>query len=459
MTERPNILLIMADQFRTASLTGMGDGIETPNIDRIRAQSVFFPKAACTAPLCTPSRASLATGKYPRNCGVQVHDADLPLDQKTYYQALTKAGYRVAVVGKTDLHKKNRFIGKKGDLPVIHHLGFTDPMETEGKVNCSRLILDERDALRPLGPYQAHLLEKDPQSLRRLNEAYLKYIRGQIPMYYCWTSDLPEEDFLDAFIGRMACRYLQDVDDDCPWHLFASFSGPHNPWDPPKEAVERVRPLSLTLPPRDTLKGKPEWVKRRASAESLGLTESQLLDTKRHYAASISVIDKYVGKMMDILEQRGLMKNTVVVFTADHGEMMGEHGLFEKKAMYEGALRIPLMIHTPGMAKLRTSGALASLMDLAPTFLELGQAAYDPGDLDALSLCPILSGETDRLRDVQQSELLNTMMLCDGRYKWIRSFNDRDELYDLQEDPEELHNCISQHSDVIERLQAYTFHQ
>ena len=96
---QPNILFIMGDQFRTASLSGMGDGIRTPNIDRIRKNGMFFREAACTAPLCTPSRASLATGKYPHNCGVTVHDANLPLDQKTYYQMLVKAGYRVAVAG------------------------------------------------------------------------------------------------------------------------------------------------------------------------------------------------------------------------------------------------------------------------------------------------------------------------------------------------------------------------
>lgn len=104
MKSRPNILLIMADQFRKASLTGQGDGIETPNLDRLLAQGTLFPNAACTSPLCVPSRASLATGKYPHRCGVVTADDNLPRDQVTYYQLLRKAGYRVGLVGKTDLH-------------------------------------------------------------------------------------------------------------------------------------------------------------------------------------------------------------------------------------------------------------------------------------------------------------------------------------------------------------------
>ena len=456
---QPNILFMMGDQFRTASLSGMGDGIRTPNIDRIRKNGMFFREAACTAPLCTPSRASLATGKYPHNCGVTVHDANLPLDQKTYYQMLVKAGYRVAVAGKTDLHKKTRFIGSKGDLPVIHHIGFTDPHEMEGKINCSRLLWDENGGLKALGPYQQHLLDKNPELIKKLNETYMNYLGEDTPPYHSWETFLEKEDFLDSVIGEESCRFLREVDMDSPWHLFASFSGPHNPWDPPACEYEKVKDSQFSLPPHDNLEGKPEWVKKRAAQQSAGLTDALLMDAKRHYAASVAVIDEYVGRMLDILEERGLADNTVVVFSADHGELMGDHGLFEKRAMYEGALRIPMLVHLPGMTEPLESRELVSLMDLAPTFLELGQASYDPGDMDAKSILPILKGEDVKIRKVQQSELIHTMMLYDGKYKWIRSFNDLDELYDLERDPHELCNCISHHPEVIRELRKYTFQQ
>lgn len=458
--KQPNILFIMADQFRTATMTGLGDGIETPNIDRIRRMSVFFPMAACNSPLCTPSRASLATGKLPHHCGVIAHDANLPLDQKTYYQALRKAGYRVSVVGKTDLHKETRFIGRKGDLPVIYQIGFTDPHETEGKMNCARILRTTADGEpSPLGPYQARLLDKNPDLLKRLNAAYMSYMKGgkEKQVYKSWESELPDEDFLDNFIGSESCAFLKKVDDEAPWHLLASFAGPHNPWDPPASEFEKTKDVNYPLPPQDDLAGKPEWIKRRAAVQSRGLTREDLLDTKRHYAASVAVIDRWVGEMLDILEHRNLMDNTVIIFTADHGEMMGDHNLFEKTVMYEGALRIPMLVHLPGMGQARESKALVTLMDLAPTLMDLAGASYDPNDLDAKSFLRALEGAEQSPHEVQQSELMNTIMLFDGRYKWIRSFNDSSELYDLQEDPNELRNCIVEHPEVIQRLQKYTF--
>lgn len=136
---------------------------------------------------------------------------------------------------------------------------------------------------------------------------------------------------------------------------------------------------------------------------------------------------------------------------------MGEHDLFEKTVMYEGSLRVPMMIHLPGQKEAAESSQLATLMDLAPTMMDLADAAYDPKDLDARSLLPALLGDNKPVHEVQISELNNTIMLCDGRYKWIRSYNDSPELYDLQKDPDELHNCIAKHPEVIQRLQKYTF--
>ena len=152
-----------------------------------------------------------------------------------------------------------------------------------------------------------------------------------------------------------------------------------------------------------------------------------------------------------------LMVNSVFIFTADHCEMMGDHNLFEKTVMYEGALRIPMLVHLPGMGQARESKALVTLMDLAPTLMDLAGASYDPNDLDAKSFLRALEGAEQSPHEVQQSELMNTIMLFDGRYKWIRSFNDSSELYDLQEDPNELRNCIVEHPEVIQRLQKYTF--
>ncbi|SBW02178.1 conserved hypothetical protein [uncultured Eubacteriales bacterium] len=459
MNERPNILMIMADQFRLTTLDGMGDNIPTPNIKRIMDRGVVFTQGCCSCPLCTPSRASLATGRYPSRCGVPVHDAVLSPEQPTYYQALRKAGYRVGLAGKSDLHKADKYCGVNGNLPSMYEYGFTDPFETEGKMNCAWISYREDGSKRLMGAYQKYLDKRG--LLETINADYKAYM-WEKPRYYAAPSVLPDEDFQDTFIGRAACDWLSRVEDDAPWHYFVSFAGPHNPWDPPREDYEFFRDASFPPPLADSLEGKPEWVKRRAAKQTGGMTAEQAQNVRRCYAASVRVVDRWVGELLDVLDQRGLADHTVVMFCADHGELLGDHGLFEKKAMYEASVRIPLVVSAPWMTERRDSEALAQLMDLAPTCLELAGAAYDEREMDARSLLPLLRGEDGpaaQPHEVQISELLNCQMVYDGRYKWIRSWNDQDELYDLQEDPDELNNIIGEHPEVTKRLLAYTFRQ
>lgn len=472
--KRPNVLLIMADQFRRNSLTGQGDGIETPNIDVIRQRSMYFPQAACTAPLCTPSRSSLATGKMPHRCGVIVHDANLPLDQITYYQLLRRSGYQVAVVGKTDLHKQDNTLGTNGPLPVAYELGFTDPSgETEGKMNSAWYGIKKcgqtRNVLQTLndpslkdgkivnlGPYQKYLINRGGNKMSMLFDEYMSRLREK-PKYYAAPTELETEEYIDNYVGERACDWLSEIDDESPWHLMVSFPGPHNPWDPPKEEVDKLMHKVYPETPHDDLIDKPEWIKKRVAKESDGITADDLTNTKRHYDACIQVIDKQIGNILEVIRNRGFEEDTIIIFTADHGELMGDHGLFEKKTMYEGALRVPLLIRLPNMDKSSESNALVSLMDLAPTILDLCGAGYNQKDMDALSLVPLLDGDTVEIREVQESELKNTSMLYDGRYKWIRNDNDINELYDLKEDPDELRNIINDHSEIIARLQKYTY--
>ena len=459
MTEkRLNILMIMADQFRLTTLDGMGDKIPTPNIKRIMDKGLVFTQSCCACPLCTPSRAALATGKYPSRCGVPVHDAVLPPEQATYYQALRRAGYRVGMAGKSDLHKADQYCGK-GDMPSMYHYGFTDPFETEGKMNSAWFKRGEDGAIRPNGPYQHYLVERDPARLEALNADYKSYMREK-RRFYAEPSVLPDEDFLDNFIGRAACDWLERVEDDVPWHYFVSFAGPHNPWDPPRENYEHFKDARLPPPIADDFTGKPAWVKQRAAQETGGMTAQQALNVRRCYAASVEVVDQWVGRLLDILERRGLKDNTVVIFCADHGEMLGDHGLLEKKVMYEASVRVPLVISAPWMTSRTDSDALAQLMDLAPTCLDLAGASWDEREMDARSLLPLLRGENGdeaQPHEVQISELLNSLMIYDGRYKWIRNWNDTDELYDLRSDPQELHNIFDERPEIIQRLRAYTF--
>lgn len=454
MKNRWNILMIMADQFRNTTLEGMGDRIPTPNLKRLMDRSTVFERACCACPLCTPSRASLATGKYPHRCGVPVHDAYLPLDMPTYYQALRRSGYRVGVAGKTDLHKIDRYCGLQGNLPSMYHYGFTDPFEVEGKMNCAREYFNSDGSRQIVGPYQNYLVEKG--HLQDLQADYRARLR-HLPKYYASPSVLPDEEFQDHFIGAAASRWLESVESDVPWHYFVSFAGPHDPWDPPKKHIDRFRDQTFPEAIPFCPKGKPEWIRKRAEATTRGITPADVQNVRRHYAGSVSVIDDWVGKFLDILDQRGLAENTVVIFCADHGEQLLDHGIVDKKVMYEGALRIPLVVHLPGQTQRIHSRALVQLMDLAPTCMEIAGLPYDREDMDARSLLPMLRGDDTPVHDVQISELTNCMAIFDGRYKWIRNWNDIDELYDLQEDPKELHNLYSPEHPAVQQLKAYTF--
>lgn len=457
--KQPNLLLIMVDQFRFDWLSCVGTSmVDTPNIDRIAARGIRFERAVCNSPVCGPSRASLAAGVYPHRLGNLENFVNYPLEQPTYYQRLRKAGYRVGIVGKSDLHKGDHYYGLNGDLPIMYHLGFTDPHETEGKMNAafrrnqllSFEITPENDDLIA-GPYQKYL--RDHNQLTDFVDDYRKRF-SDWKFWNAWPSPLSSEHFHDSYIGRKSCEFIEKADKETPWHLFVSFVGPHDPWDAPSDYVEAMQDRSFPDSIEGDLQQKPEWIKKKSKKHSAGMSNNELTRVKQHYAAAIKLIDDWVGSILDTLEGRGLKDNTVILFCADHGEMMGDHGLFQKNTMYEGALRIPLIIADPRESYIGTSDALAELMDLHPTLLELAGVDYLNDSVDGVSLVPQLKQNPEFHKQFQFSELNNTRMIFDGQYKYIENFNDIDELYDLNQDPQELNNIISDFPEIAKHLKG-----
>jgi choline-sulfatase len=389
-----------------------------------------------------------------------------PLDRTTYYQLLRKNGYRVSAIGKTDLHKPDHFYGENGDTPIMYHLGFTDICDTEGKMNAAFRRTqghhkglafhdyggDERIPASELaGPYQRYLKSKG--HLTEFSRDYNARLFDK-PAWYSGESVLSAEDFHDSYIGRKACDYLQTVGDESPWHLFVSFVGPHDPWDAPAEYYERFRNKTFPAPPEDSMDGKPGWAKNKSHGCSMGMTPDDLQEVKRHYAGMITLIDDWVGRMLAVLDARGLRDDTAIIFCSDHSEMLGEHGMFTKACMYEGALRVPLIIALPGVEGGRVDEGLAENVDLFPTILDMAGVSYDKGVLDGESLLPPLKGGAKIQRTHQFSELAHTRMVYDGRYKLIESFNDANELYDLESDPHELCNVLPENRKQAQKLLA-----
>ncbi|MCU6791071.1 sulfatase-like hydrolase/transferase [Paenibacillus sp. WQ 127069] len=460
-SKRPNLLLIMTDQHRADWLGCAGQaGVHTPNIDALAARGIRFTRAACNSPVCAPSRASIASGQYPHRTGVLHNKHNYPAGAPTYYQVLRKEGYRVGVVGKTDLHKADHYYGLDGDLPLLYHFGFTDPHETEGKGNASKS--GEADASRSAAASASKPNAADKGKLRefRIAGPYQSYLQQQgllvtfleerrsragQPVWHTEATRLPPEHFHDSYIGCQACKFVEQVPDDAPWHLFVSFVGPHNPWDAPAAYVDRYADNVYSSDSEGQAEGKPSWIAERVQRQSGNMTEHALQKVKQHYAGAIQLIDDCVGELLERIDQRGFTDNTIVVFCADHGEMLGDHGMFLKTVFYEGALRVPLIIADPRSSRQgEVSDALVELTDLHPTFLDWAELDYSRNALDGKSLLPLLNGKTDEHKSYQISELLNGRMIGDKKYKYIENYNDLQELYDLEADPGERRNLASE---------------
>ena len=438
----PNILMIMSDQHRADWLGCAGaDWVRTPNLDSLLSEGVLFRQAICNYPLCAPSRAALASGLRASQVGVMGNNYIYPYHVPTYYQALRAAGYRVGCVGKTDLHKRDHWEGENGDRPLMYHLGFTDPYELEGKQTGAS------DHGKPACPYQHYLVKKG--LFDKFSHDY-NVARKEYPRRYGADSILPLDAYEDAFIGDHACEFLETVSEESPWHYFVSFVGPHNPWDAPKEYADRYRAAEMPEAIADPMEDKPAR-HTKAAERHKDMTRDDLVNAMRQYAGMITLIDDYVGRMLGILEKRGMREDTVIIYCSDHGEMMGDHGLFFKSWFYEASVRVPLLISGPGISARGMSDALVELYDLAPTCVELGQAESQ-GKMTAKSLVPLLRGEQTSIRDYQISEMKGERMIFDGRYKMIEDSRGPSELYDLEADPKELRNLVEAEAERAQRM-------
>ncbi len=438
--QRPNLLLIMADQHRYDWLGVAGaNWVRTPHLDALAGRGVRFTQTTCNAPLCAPSRISLASGLQPHRVGAMGNNAFYPRHVPTYYQELRDAGYRVGLVGKLDLHKPDTFNGRRGNLPLLYSYGFTDPVECEGKMHAGSGWPE------PHGPYNHYLQERG--RLQAFCEDYRK--RGRAKAWYAEDSVLPTEDWEDCYIARRAAEFIAGQDGDSPWHLFVSFVGPHDPWDPPAEYAEHFRRRPMPQPVADAMDGKPQWIERKARSQA-GASPEEVATVRRQYTAALELIDAQVGLLLDTLAKTGAADNTYVFYTSDHGEMLGDHGLYQKSVFYEPAVRVPLLAVGPGIPQAE-SGALVEMSDLHPTLLEL--AGVSPRiPLDARSLWPVLRDPAASHRINTLSQLTSARCLRTDHYKLIDNINDRPELYDLQEDPTEGRNLAEQRPDVLAEM-------
>ncbi|CAG7613869.1 sulfatase [Paenibacillus allorhizosphaerae] len=439
---KPNILFIMDDQHRFDYLGCMGaEYVRTPNIDHLAERGIRFTHCYTNSPLCVPARISLATGLDPARLGLVDNTHVLDTRHVTMYQRFRDNGYRVHCVGKLDLNKSDRYNGRYGDRPSTYQWGFTHPEECEGKQHAG-------SSPTPIGPY-THYLEQ----LGLLQAFYEDYRnRGKKNGYDQSFRDsvLPTEAFEDCYIGRRAAQWIDTVPDDFPWFSFVSFVGPHAPFDPPTAYADKYRHSQVPEAASGKTDGKPAWVRRKEEP----IEPYEIAVSRRQYCAAIEAIDDQIGLILDALERRGMLDNTYIVFTSDHGEMLGDHRLYGKTLPYEPSIHVPLVIAGPGIEAGRVSKAMVQLIDLNPTVGALAGLPAQNG-IDALSIAELLLENPGKHH---RSDIISSCKhfrcIRDDKYKLIMNSDEYIELYDMESDPHELHNIASVHPELVRSLSA-----
>ncbi len=448
---RPNILFFFPDQFRYDWL-GMHPDIpvRTPNFEKLGARGVRFTHAVTPSPLCAPARACLAAGKEYARCRVPQNNVDYPLDQTTVYTLLRQSGYHVLGCGKFDLNKGSQDWGLDGKT-LLKEWGLSDGINNEGKMDGIRpLFTGDR---KPKGPYLAYLAERGLASTHA-HDLYHRYYRSAVTNGF-WASTyptpLPEDAYCDNWIAQKGLDLLDASPGSRPWFLQVNFTGPHQPLDI-TEAMKTwyadtdfpqpidAEPRSQPYPPWGS--AYHDYVKESYKHPHLPgkpHTPQQHNEVRQNYSAMVENIDRWLGIYMDRLEQRGEIDNTLIVFASDHGDMLGDHGYWEKHRPYQSSIGVPLLVSGPGVETGRVIGTPNTIMDLTATFLEYGGLPV-PEDMDSRSLKPRLEGKTDRRREYVTSAWGDWRLVYDGRYKFVRGYGAEPILFDLEEDPFEIQN-------------------
>ena len=430
-TRPPNILFFFPDQHR-ADWLGVNTELplKTPNLDNLAESGVRFTQTFSPSPLCAPARACLASGRNYDRCGVVNNNQDYPLEQPTYYQALRDAGYRVGGVGKFDMHKDTsdpaNLTWHLDGSRLLKEWGFTEGIDNEGKLDGSNSY---RAAGEPRGPYIA-FLEK-----RGFVEAYLKEHDERNQHMDAYTTVLPDDAYCDNWVSENGLKILRNFPDDQPWHLVINFTGPHNPMEVTESMRKRWENIDFPPPHNND---HPD--------------REGLLRNRQNYAAMIENIDRQVGRFIDCVKERGELDNTLIIYTSDHGEMLGDHGRWSKSIWYHPATNVPLIVSGPGIQEGVVSNALVSLHDLTSTIIDYSGAKPMP-DMDSVSLKDLLEGKRNDHRGQIISGLDNWRMVFDGRYKLVVQAESEPILFDMDQDPREDNNIASHNPEIVEKLQ------
>jgi choline-sulfatase len=442
----PNILLVMSDQHRADMMGCAGDpSMRTPSLDALASEGVRFSRVSCQGPLCMPSRASFMTERYVRDHGVYTNSEEIAPDSPTYVRALREAGYHTALLGKAHLYLDEKLSVTHIDqmAPRLQALGFAEVFETGDKFvsPIPSRYTDYLAAQGLLDTYKRHIADRSYQGENEDGQNATKCV----PMWDSTPMPIPLSSYVDAWHGMEAVRWIERYERAEPFFLFVGFPGPHDPWDAPAEAVRRYDGVDISMP-RSTRRPAIDGTGRYGGllnaflwvSDSESMSDDAIRGMRTSYAADISVIDGAVGAMVDALGRRGLLDDTLIVYTSDHGEMAGSHGLMSKCVLYEPSVRVPLIIRPPGGGAPGVVTSLVEQLDVPATLREIAGAPALPGS-EGRSLLACLTDGAPTSRAVTVSENWGFAAFETERYKLVV---DEDavspcQLFDLVEDPAE----------------------
>ena len=479
---RPNILLVVTDQQRFDTLGCYGNPhVDTPNLDKFAAGGVLFERAYCQSPVCTPSRASFLTGRYPRTTRCRANGQSMPPYERLISRVLADHGYYCGLAGKLHLAPCG-----PNACPIYEKRiddGFVEFHWAHNPSGIGNDGLPESGGTYWSGNEYSHWLFQRGVEYKCTDYDKMGYVK----------IGMDEENHFTRWCMDQAIHWIRYSAEEKrkmphfsspPWFYNINIFDPHHAFDPPKRLLDKYLARADSLPLPNYLPG--EWedktvFQRLDHAHAYNntstphhfcfdeMTPEDHRNIKAAYYAMVELIDIQFGRLMAALEESGEIDNTIVVFTSDHGEMLGDHGIYLKGPyFYEGMAHVPLIVSwkghfTPGV-RLQT---LTELTDLAPTFEELCLGEIEPG-VQGRSLAGVLTGRQDPAshRDSVYCEYYEAMpwhtqpeahgtMVFDGRYKLSRFHTSKEgELYDLQADPGELRNLWADpaHSQVKIRM-------
>ena len=437
---RPNILVICADD-HAAYVTGAygNSRVRTPNIDRLASGGILFERAYCNSPVCTASRQSFLTGRYPRSLGVTRLETPLPAETATLATTLAAAGYDTAAIGKMHFNSQlSHGFDLRVDLPDYQAWLKRQPAETlpEG--------LAVQGAWRPF---------RDPARVWLNSE--------------CRPMGMSDARMDASYLAARAEEYLQSPREK-PFYLVVSFYEPHSPYRFPVEYRGRHAASEFEVPrvgPEDD---------NQIPAVFRDLTDDEKRGIAVAYYTSVEFMDQKVGRVLEALERSGKARDTLVIYLGDHGYMLGQHGRFEKYVSYEEAVRVPLVMRLPErIPSGACSNAFVELVDLVPTVYDLCGLPAD-SRVDGRSLCGVLLEGVQEHRDhvIVEYAPNDEVMIRDDRWKLVYERNLRRRKdgydperplvphlvrpYDLDHDPQEMTNVAGDpaNADTVKRLKG-----